>query len=619
MTHARWRVRLTGTLMALLLIAGGGLASADGPLDGTEDDLGARSLHEDSWSTPVVEDSDLTRFGPVYPMTPPMDELWKDPSYYADGCHANRARVTVLPGCTYGDPNGEVSVAVLGSSKIGQYFPALQEIALREGWSLRFYTKTSCAFVKDVPIAEPGYAECDTYNDAVREHLQEDPPDLVLTGGMRTDGPDGYANAWSFLEDIGVEKIAALWDTPVPAPNPGSCIASKLVSGEDLRGCVTWMPADRSGNPSMSEAADRVDSASFIDLRDWVCPPSRLTPRCAAVLGRAQIYSSGSHLSQGYAATLTDPIHQRLFEAGFAQFRPSVDRVAGADRYQTAALLSRDVEPGGRVFVASGSDYPDALAAAAKAGHTNGAVLLTRASTLPGSTREALIRLAPSQIVVAGGEGAISEDVFQELGTLGADVLRVDGPNRYGTAAAISTLAPVQGDGTVYVATGTGYADALAAAAQAGQREAAILLVRPDAIPRATAEALQDLKPRKIVVAGGTSAVSNEVVEELGVYSWEPVVRRGGATRYETAAALAGDTLPGSVIHVGVGTNFADSLAAAPASAAQHGAVLLVSKEKVPNATAAALDELDPKRVILAGGASVITEDVKRALIRLIP
>ncbi|WP_165700023.1 cell wall-binding repeat-containing protein [Ornithinimicrobium ciconiae] len=587
-------------------------------LDGTEDDLGARALKGDSWSRPAAEPQDFTRYGPVFPVSPPFDELHRNPVYYSDGCHAPRWRVTVVPGCTYGDTTSNVTVAVVGSSKIGQYFPALEEIALREGWSLRMYTKTACDFVMDAPPT-PNYPQCDLYNTALREHLQNNPPDLAITGGMRTDTVDGYANAWRFLENLRASQIGAVWDTPVPLGDPDRCVAEALIDRADLTRCAQKLDSARSGNPGMREAAWRVKSASFINLRDWVCPESWLSPDCAMVVGRAQIYAEGSHLSQGYAATLTDPLHQRLHEAGIAQFRPSVDRVAGADRYATAALLSRDVTPGGRVLVASGTDYPDALAAAAKAGHTDGAVLLTRGTSLPQATREALIRLAPSEIVVAGGRSAISADVVQELQTLGAQVRRVEGPDRYATAAEISTLTPVRTEGVVYVATGTGFADALAAAAQAGQSEAAVLLVRPGSIPSATAEALRELRPRQIVVAGGNAAVSQQVVNELRGFATEGVERRGGANRYETAALLAQDTPPGGVLHVGVGSNFADSLAAAPASAAAQGAVLLVASGQVPGVTAEAIRALEPSRIVLAGGTAAVSEKVKRALIRLTP
>lgn len=626
--------RLTGLLVAPVLAVGlapaltGSAAAAPAQpvatvaagatLDGTEDDLGARSLREDSWSTAVLEDEDVTRAAPVYPMTPPMKELYRNPAYYDDGCHASRARTTVIPGCVYGDVDGAIQVAVLGNSKVGHYFPALEEIALREGWALHMFTKTSCDFVKDAPPT-PDYPECDAFNDSVREHLKADPPDLVITGGMRREMADGFAHAWTWLEKIGVEKTVALWDTPVPVGStPSECIADALQSGTDLMECAIYLPDYRSGNPSLREAAEQVDSVTYIDLRDWVCPETDLTRLCVPVIGRAQIYADGSHLSQGYAATLTDPLHQRLFEAGFAEHRPSVDRVAGVDRYATAAALADGVEPGGRVLVASGLDYPDALAAAAKAGHTDSAVLLTQADNLPNATRAALERLDPSEIVVAGGTTAVTGSVLQELRELSPDVHRVAGTDRYATAAEIATIEPVTRGAMVYIATGDGFADALAAAAQAGQRDAAILLVQQERIPVATREALSEIDPQLIVVAGGESAVSDAVVSELQEFSDWPVQRRGGDDRYATAAALAGDTPAGSVLHVGVSTTFADSLAAAPASAAARGAVLLVAPDRVPASTAGVIERVQPGQVVLTGGPSAVTEQVKRALIRLV-
>lgn len=606
---------LTAVLAAVVVMVAG--AQGASALDGTEDDLGARSLKGDSWSDPVLEPGDITRAGPVYPMTPPMGELFRDPRYYDDGCHVGRSGTAVKPGCVYGDVDSELTVGVVGSSKIGQYFPALEEIALREGWALRMYTKQACAFVKDAPPMI-SYPECDDYNEALRQHLQDNPPDLVLTSGMRTEVADGYVSSWTFLESLGVQQIVALWDTPVPLINLSSCVADALESATDLTGCASQWWNTRSGNPSLWQAAEEVPSATFVDLRDWVCPVSELSPDCAAVIGRAQIYASGSHMSQGYAPTLTDPIHQRLHEVGMAHFRPSVDRVAGRDRYETAALLSRDTEPGGRVFVVSGLDYPDALAAAAKAGHTGGAVLLTQPGALSAPTREALLQLEPSEIVVVGGTRAVSDEVLTELRTLGPTVRRVAGVDRYDTAAAISGLAPTRTGGTVYVATGEGFPDALAAAGQAGQREAPILLVRTDSVPGPTLEALEALHPRRIVVAGGPGAVSDGVFGQLEDHAWI-VERRGGANRYETAALLAQDTQPGRVLHVGTGSNFADSLAAAPVSAAARGAVLLVSDQRVPAATAEVIGDLKPQRIVLAGGTAVVSEETKRALIRLVP
>lgn len=581
-------------------------------LTGPEDELGARALRDDGWSEPSLELADLTQAGPVLPMTPPLSAVTRMyPAYYADGCHVGRRGTAVAPGCVYGDPEGEVEVAVLGSSKVGQYFPALEEIALREGWRLRMYTKLACSFT-DEP--EPTYPECDDYKAALRDHLEEHRPDLVITGGMRREVPDGYTRTWTWLRELGVDQVVALWDSPVPSDgNPSACVAEVLEDGGDLRSCAVSLLESRSGNPSMREAAERVPGALFVDLRDWVCPRSYLAPRCAAVVGRAQLYGSGSHLVPSYTATLTDPLHQRLHEAGVTAYRPSVDRVGGTDRFSTAALLARSAEPGGRVFLTSGRDFPDALAAAAKAGARGEAVLLTGGARLPAATRGALLRLEPSEILVVGGEGAVPRTVLEEAAEL-APTERVSGPGRYETAAAVAQVEPVQRRGSVFVATGEDFPDALAAAARAGQQEAPVLLVRHDEIPEATVAALRDLDPARIVVVGGEGAVAGTVEEDLEELG-SSVQRIGGDDRYATAALLAGRGA--EVLHVGSGLTFADALAAGPVAAAQGGAVLLTAPGKVPTATREALERIAPERLVLTGGAGAVGEDVRRTLLRL--
>ncbi len=610
--HGRGATRRAG-LAALL---GGVLALTALPataLTGDEDDLGARALRDEGWSEPSLELSDLTQAAPVHPMTPPLSAVTRMyPSYYADGCHVGRRGTEVAPGCVYGDPDGEVEVAVLGSSKVGQYFPALEEIALREGWRLRMYTKLACSFV-DEP--EPTYPECDDYKAVLRGHLEDHRPDLVVTGGMRREVPEGYVRTWTWLrEELGVEQVVGLWDSPVPSDgNPSACVAETLEDGGDLRSCAVSLRESRSGNPSMREAADRVPGAMFVDLRDWVCPTTYLSPRCAAVVGRAQLYGSGSHLVPTYTATLTDPLHQRLHEAGVASYRPSVDRVGGADRYATAALLTRDVEPGGRVFLTSGRDFPDALAAAAKAGARGEAVLLTGGPALPSATREALLRLAPSEVVVVGGEDAVPETVVEQVAEL-APVDRVSGRDRHETAAALALVEPVQERGIVVVATGADFPDALAAAGRAGQQGAPILLVRRREVPEATAAALRELDPARIVVVGGEGAVASSVEEDLEDLG-SSVERIGGSDRYATTALLAGRGA--EVLHVGSGVAFADALAAGPVAAARGGSVLLTAPDRVPTATRKALERIGPERVVLTGGAGAVGEDVRRTLLRL--
>jgi putative cell wall-binding protein len=104
--------------------------------------------------------------------------------------------------------------------------------------------------------------------------------------------------------------------------------------------------------------------------------------------------------------------------AQLAQYSPRVDRIAGADRYETAAALARSqfTRVNGSVaavVIATGQNYPDAVAAGAA-----GYPVLLVPSTGPASqvVRDALDALDPLAILVMGGTDAVSQATLASLG-----------------------------------------------------------------------------------------------------------------------------------------------------------------------------------------------------------
>src|SRR5439155_5191296 len=69
-------------------------------------------------------------------------------------------------------------------------------------------------------------------------------------------------------------------------------------------------------------------------------------------------------------------------------------------------------------------------------------------------------------------------------------VSRLAGADRYGTAVEISKAAFAAGLDTVFVANGTGFADAMAGGPAATRRRAPVLLVERDRVPGVTADEL---------------------------------------------------------------------------------------------------------------------------------
>src|SRR5690606_734901 len=96
------------------------------------------------------------------------------------------------------------------------------------------------------------------------------------------------------------------------------------------------------------------------------------------------------------------PTHLAIDNLQIFTCRPNAtERIAGAGRYATAALVSERFAPGvPRVFIARGDNFPDALSVSALGAATDSPVLLTQTAALPPETRTALERLQPQEIVV---------------------------------------------------------------------------------------------------------------------------------------------------------------------------------------------------------------------------
>ena len=93
------------------------------------------------------------------------------------------------------------------------------------------------------------------------------------------------------------------------------------------------------------------------------------------------------------------------------------ERVYGPDRYATSAVVSQAAFPAGSptVYVATGSNYPDALTGGAATAASHGPILLVEQFSIPGVIAAELTRLDPTRIVILGGPAAVSSGVATQL------------------------------------------------------------------------------------------------------------------------------------------------------------------------------------------------------------
>lgn len=191
-----------------------------------------------------------------------------------------------------------------------------------------------------------------------------------------------------------------------------------------------------------------------------------------------------------------------------------VVRIAGADRYATSrAVLDNgfDGVAPSEILLATGRNFPDALAASAAAGHIQGAVLLVdgAASTLDAPTT-ALLDSIGSTVSVIGGTGSVSTGIQQAVATLGLGGNRVSGADRYATSVAIAVEFFVYAD-YAYLVNGSGFADALAAGPIAGRRGAPVYLTSGACVTNSVWEDLEFLLANTVTTVGGTGALSSSV------------------------------------------------------------------------------------------------------------
>lgn len=210
----------------------------------------------------------------------------------------------------------------------------------------------------------------------------------------------------------------------------------------------------------------------------------------------------------------TGPVPQSVLDAaGTAAGGATTGRIAGADRYETAAAIAGEGDQGDAVYLAVGTDFPDALAGGPA---TSGApIVLSAPDGLPEATGAALATRAPDRVVAIGGEAAISQAVLDHAGAItGADTDRLSGANRFLTALALAQQRP--DPEVVYLAVGTDFPDALAAAPVAAGDDAPILLTHPDVVPPEVVEWLGGLASLdRVVVLGGTGAIRSAIELQL--------------------------------------------------------------------------------------------------------
>ncbi len=228
----------------------------------------------------------------------------------------------------------------------------------------------------------------------------------------------------------------------------------------------------------------------------------------------------------GGTTAVNDVVYKQL-EAG--QFVTKIKRIPGGDRYETARKIAEETRSraGGAtsVFLVRGDDFADALAVAPYAYNKAIPVLLTKPAVLHDQARAFIEDRNIRDVVVAGGEAAVSSAVITTARTLNGRTTVVErraGLNRYLTAADVARYCIDTRNWGSWdrfgIATGRNFPDALSGGSALGIRGGGALLLTEAAVLSPAAESVLKSKAgagSMALVFGGTGAVSGAVMTSV--------------------------------------------------------------------------------------------------------
>lgn len=294
----------------------------------------------------------------------------------------------------------------------------------------------------------------------------------------------------------------------------------------------------------------------------------------------------------------------------------TVRTLAGMDRYKTAVEMSKDayntlktstVDASKQVYadtvvLVSGdsSKLVDGLTATPLASVLDAPILLTQPGSLNEDTLKEIERLEATNVVIVGGESAISTSVENELKKVHAlNVTRLAGDSRYETSMAVADeIADIKTVGTtaefneVFVVGGNGEADALSVSAIAAKKQSPILLtpatkLDADVKNFINKNVTDHSTDADVYVVGGTNSVSASVQSELvkiktnnDLSNTVEVKRLAGDGRQETNAAVITEfksELKNIVVAKSDNKGMVDALAAGAYAAAKNSHIVLAT------------------------------------------
>lgn len=301
---------------------------------------------------------------------------------------------------------------------------------------------------------------------------------------------------------------------PTATPSPTTDPVAATRTTDRLAGAGRIGTAIAVSRARFPDGAERAYLARADDLADAVAAgtltdgPVLLVPTCGAAPAEVQEEIARLDPAEVVALGGTAAVCDQVL-AGAAGDVPT-DRIGGAGRIQTAALIARTSFPGtsADAFLARADVPVDAVAGGVL---TGGPILLVpTCGDVPPEVTAELDRLQPERVAALGGTAAVCDQLLAAAaGGAGVPPDRLSGDDRFATAVAISRDEFADAE-RVYLARADDPADAVAG----GSLVDGPVLVVPScgALPDVVAAEIRRLDPSEVVALGGTAAVCDDLL-----------------------------------------------------------------------------------------------------------
>jgi len=258
---------------------------------------------------------------PAEPVLPPLNALSK-PSYWKEGCLVGQGAQPRE--CVFGDTEHPVlTVALVGDSTAGNWWAALQPIAVERHWKLVTDLRAACAWGA-APVTHLGkpFPECSSWGATVlHDLLTTVRPDVVITsdypnvttvahpkGGPAAEAEvgAGMARYWTQLSRAGI-SVVAIRETPDVRLNEPECVVKNPSS---LSKCDVPTSKAITRHPP-TEYAARLTGVPVVDMNTLICGPRE----CSPIVGNVLVFFDSHHMTASYSLTTAPFLEQALLSA----------------------------------------------------------------------------------------------------------------------------------------------------------------------------------------------------------------------------------------------------------------------------------------------------------------